>query len=384
MRHQVPEKFIPSNYRMCAISVMDNIADPNITFDDKGICNYYYSYLEAEKKAILPPNQRDQVLNSIISKIKKEGKNQKYDCILGVSGGVDSTYLALKAKEFGLRVLCVHFDNGWNSELAVSNIENIVSRCNFDLYTYVIDWPEFRDIQLSYFKANVVDIEAVTDIAIFAALDKICKDRGIKYIIDGRNVVTEEVLPKSWIYKDQTNLLDIHRTFGKLKIKSYPIIQYHTRKLNQLTKPFESIPLLNFIDYNKAKAKNEIIEKLHWRDYGGKHYESVFTRFYQGYILPNKFGIDKRKAHLSNLVYSGQITKEQALAELEEPIYPNELLEEDKLFVLKKLGFTEAEFEQYIQTPPRSHFDFKRTTTIYQKYPILSFGRPIFKLIFKK
>lgn len=384
MRHQVPEKFIPTNYRMCAISVMDNIADPNITFDDKGICNYYYSYLEAEKKAILPPDQRNQVLNSIISKIKKEGKNQKYDCILGVSGGVDSTYLALKAKEFGLRVLCVHFDNGWNSELAVSNIENIVSRCNFDLYTYVINWPEFRDIQLSYFKANVVDIEAVTDIAIFAALDKICKERGIKYIIDGRNIVTEEVLPKSWIYKDQTNLLDIHRTFGKLKIKSYPIIQYHTRKLNQLTKPFESIPLLNFINYNKAEAKKEIIEKLHWRDYGGKHYESVFTRFYQGYILPNKFGIDKRKAHLSNLIYSGQITKEQALKELEEPIYPVELLEEDKLFVLKKLGFTEAEFEQYIQTPPRSHFDFKRTTTIYQKYPILSFGRPLFKLIFKK
>ena len=384
MKHQVPEKFIPKQYQRCSISVMDNISDPDITFDEKGICNYFYNYQKAERKTILPIEQRAKKLDAIIAEIKLAGKGKKYDCILGVSGGVDSTYLALKTKEYGLRVLCVHFDNGWNSELAVSNIENIVNRCNFDLYTYVINWPEFRDIQLSFFKAHVVDIEAVTDIAIFAALDKICKERGIKYIIDGRNVVTEEVLPKSWIYKDQVNLLDIHKNFGSIKLKSYPIIAYSTYKLNQITKPFQSIPLLNYIDYNKLQAKAEIIEKLGWRDYGGKHYESIFTRFYQGYILPNKFGIDKRKAHLSNLIYSGQITLDQALTELETPIYPKALFEEDKIFVMKKLGFIADEFEQYIQSSPRSHFEFKRTTTIYEKYPVLNLGKPFFKLIFGK
>ena len=158
---------------------MDNIADPDIRFDDKGICNYYYEYKEAEKNQVLFGEERTNKYNEIISKIKLDGKGKDYDCILGVSGGVDSTYLALLAKEAGLRVLCVHFDNGWNSELAVKNIENIVSKCGFDLYTYVIDWNEFKDVQLAYFKANVIDIEAVTDIAIFSALDMICKEKKI-------------------------------------------------------------------------------------------------------------------------------------------------------------------------------------------------------------
>ena len=184
------------NYRQCSISVMDNIADPDITFDEKGICNYYYEYLEAEKKYVLKGEVGQKKYEQLITQLKTDGKGKKYDCILGVSGGVDSTYLAYLAKEAGLRVLCVHFDNGWNSELAVKNIQNIVEKCGFDLYTYVIDWEEFKDIQLSYFKANVIDIEAVTDIAIFSALDIICKEQGIKHIIDGRNVVTEVPYPK--------------------------------------------------------------------------------------------------------------------------------------------------------------------------------------------
>ncbi len=384
MKHQVPERFIPHDYRRCCISVMDNIADPNIRFDEKGICNYYYDYKKAEQAAILPTDIRNKKREAILGGIRKQGKGKKYDCILGVSGGVDSTYLALKARDFGLRVLCVHFDNGWNSELAVANIENIVKRCGFDLYTYVINWPEFRDIQLAFFKAHVVDIEAVTDIAIFAALDKICKERGIKFIIDGRNVVTEEVLPKAWIYKDQTNLLDIHRQFGTLKLRTYPVISYSTRKWNELTKPFTSVPLLNFIEYNKASAKKEIVEKLGWRDYGGKHYESIFTRFYQGYILPNKFGIDKRKAHLSNLIYSGQIKLDDALNEMESPIYPPELLEQDMQFVLKKLGFSRDEFQRYIDAPTKSHFEFRRNQTIYSRYPFLNILKPMANAVLRR
>lgn len=338
---------------------MDNIADPDITFDEKGICNYFYEYKDAERKQILFGDERTRKFNEIISRIKKDGKGYDYDCILGVSGGVDSSYLALLAKEAGLRVLCVHFDNGWNSELAVKNIENIVSKCGFDLFTYVIDWNEFKDLQISYFKANVIDIEAVTDIAIFSALDIICKKKNIKHIIDGRNIVTEITLPKSWICKSHPNLRHIHEKFGKLKLKTYPLIGPVRRRIISRTKPFISWPLLNYVEYIKSEAKKRIIQELDWRDYGGKHYESVFTRFYQGYILPKKFNVDKRKAHLSNLIFSGQLSKLEALEELKQPIYPEELFKIDYEFVLKKLGFTDVEFQAYIKSSqiPHNHYD---------------------------
>jgi len=358
---------------------MDNIADPDIRFDEKGICNYYYEYKEAERKLVFSGEERTRKFNEIISRIKKDGKGKSYDCILGVSGGVDSTYLALLAKEAGLRVLCVHFDNGWNSELAVKNIENIVSKCGFDLYTYVIDWNEFKDVQLSYFKANVIDIEAVTDIAIFSALDMICKEKNIKHIIDGRNVVTEITLPKSWICKSHPNLRDIHEKFGKLKLKSYPLIRPIRRRIIARTKPFVSWPLLNYVEYIKSKAKIRIIQELEWRDYGGKHYESVFTRFYQGYILPQKFKVDKRKAHLSNLIFSGQISKEEALEELKQPIYPEDLFRVDYEFVLKKLGFTNEEFQAYIKAPqvPHNHYDL--SLSIFDEVKWLKKLKNIFK-----
>ena len=368
------------NYRQCSISVMDNIADPDITFDESGICNYYYEYLDAEKKDVIKGAEGQKKYLETISQIKKDGKGKKYDCILGVSGGVDSTYLAYLAKECGLRVLCVHFDNGWNSELAVKNIQSIVEKCDFDLYTYVIDWEEFRDIQLSYFKANVIDIEAVTDIAIFSALDKICQDQKIKHIIDGRNVVTEVTLPQAWFCKSASNLKDIHNQFGKMKRKVYPLLGPIRRRVIARTKPFQSWPLLNMVHYDKKAAKGIIIRELSWRDYGGKHYESVFTRFYQGYILPTKFKVDKRKAHLSNLIFSKQINKNEALEELKSPIYPASLFEQDYQFVIKKLGFTDSEFQQYLKTPARLHSEFSLSLSIFDE---ISFLKP-FKFIFRK
>ena len=368
-----------SNYMQCNISVMDNIADPNITFDEKGICNYYYEYFEAEKLFTLKGEAAEKKVQEYVAQMKEYGKGKQYDCMLGVSGGVDSTYLALIAKRLGLRVLCVHFDNGWNSELAVQNIENIVSKCGFDLYTYVINWPEFKDIQLSYFKANVIDIEAVTDIAIFASLDKLCTEKKMKYIIDGRNVWTEETLPSAWIFKDTENLIDIHSKFGSLQLKSYPILSKLRRAYIQFQRPFTNIKLLNYLHYDKKKAKEEIIKELGWRDYGGKHYESVFTRFYQGYILPEKFKIDKRKAHLSNLIFAGQLTKEQALEELKQPIYDEEQKNIDKEFALKKLGFTEQEFEAYIKAPAVPHTNFKVNGSLMDDYPLIKFIKPIYK-----
>ena len=367
------------NYRQCSLAGMDNIADPDITFDENGIGNYYYEYIEAEKQQVLQGDEGEKKYKQIIDKIKEDGKGKKYDCILGVSGGVDSTYLAYLAREAGLRELCVHFDNGWNSELAVKNIQNIVERCGFDLFTYVIDWEEFKDIQLAYFKANVIDIEAVTDIAIFSALDIICKEQGIKHIIDGRNVVTEVTLPKAWICKNTSNLRDIQQRFGTRKLKAYPIMSPIRRRFIAKSKPFESWPLLNYVVYDKKEAKEKIISELHWRDYGGKHYESVFTRFYQGYILPNKFHVDKRKAHLSNLIFSGQITKAEALAELEQPIYPPAIFEQDLQFVLKKLGFTKETFADYMNSPAIPHSNYELSLSIFDEIPFLKPLKSIFK-----
>lgn len=368
-------------YRQCSISVMDNIADPNITFDEKGICNYFYDYKEAEKKFVIKGEAGIRKVEEIVAMLKEAGKNKKYDCILGVSGGVDSTYLALTAKYLGLRVLCVHFDNGWNSELAVKNIENIVKKCGFDLYTYVIDWEEFKDIQLSYFKAGVIDIEAVTDIAILLSLDKICLEFKLKYILSGHNVSTEQVLPYNWVNKDLGNLLNIHKKFGTTPLKSFPLINRWKKNIHSFKKSYQSIALLNYLDYNKANVKNIIMKELEWKDYGGKHYESVFTRFYQGYILPIKFKADKRKSHLSNLIFSGQITKEEALLELKQPAYSNEQLKIDKPFVLKKLGFSEEWFEEYLKAPAVDHSLYGYTKALSDEYPILKIIKPVKKLL---
>ena len=366
-------------YRQCSLSVLDNIADSDIQFDANGICNYYSEYVAAEKANVFKDNAGKEKVAEIIRTIKADGVGKPYDCILGVSGGVDSSYLAYLAHQEGLRVLCVHFDNGWNSELAVHNIQAIVTKLGFDLYTYVIDWEEFRDIQMAYFKANVVDIEAITDIAIFSALDILVQKHKIKHIIDGRNVVTEHTLPSSWICKNTSNLRDIHQQFGTIPLKSYPIMSPIRRRIVARKKPFQSWPMLNYYEYNKAEAKETIIAKLGWRDYGGKHYESVFTRFYQGFILPRKFKIDKRKAHLSNLIFSGQITKEQALEELKAPIYPIELLETDYEFVIKKLGFTRQEFEAYLNAPPVPHNHYALSISIFDEIPLLKPLKPLFK-----
>ncbi|MBN1251716.1 MAG: N-acetyl sugar amidotransferase [Bacteroidales bacterium] len=379
MKHIVNPKYIPKNYQQCTKTVMDNIADPNITFDENGVCNYYHEYFIEEAKHVYKGKRGIQKFKESIQKIKNEGKGKKYDCILGVSGGVDSSYLAYIAKAEGLRVLCVHFDNGWNSELAVKNIENIVTKLNFDLETYVINWNEFRDIQLAFFKANVIDIEMITDHAIFGTIYKIANKNNIKYILSGNNVVTESLLPKHWIFNkaDYVNIKDIHKHYGTLPLKTFPFFGFKEKHFYQQVKGISTIDLLNFIPYIKTEVKQLIKKELNWEDYGGKHFESIFTRFYQGYILPQKFGIDKRKAHLSNLICSGQITKEEALKELENPNYDKAQCQEDKEFVLKKLGFYVQEFESYLSQERREHSEFKTEQAIYLNHPVLKPLKPI-------
>lgn len=359
------------DYQACSAGVLDTIANAEIQFDEEGKSNYFHEYAAYEKDRSEKYAREQPTFDDTVQFLKKEGKNKKYDCILGVSGGVDSSYLALLAKKAGLRVLCIHFDNGWNSELAVDNIQGIIQHCSFDLHTFVIDWNEFKDIQLSYFKAGVIDLEAVTDIAIFTALNDLSRQYKIPHILDGRNGQTEFVLPRVWINKDAGNLRNIHSQFGKGPIKNYPIHSpLKGRFLDQIHK-INNIPLLEMIDYNKDNAKAEIQTEFGWRDYGGKHYESVFTRFYQGYILPEKFNVDKRKAHLSNLIYSKQMTREEAVSELQRPIYPIEQLEIDFPFVLKKLDFTESSFYDYIDAPAVQHSVYGKSLPIDTHFPIL-------------
>ncbi|MEP6728689.1 MAG: N-acetyl sugar amidotransferase [Bacteroidota bacterium] len=358
------------DYRQCSITVMDNIADPDIQFDENGICNYYYEYIEAEKQGVFAGKAGEEKLQELAKRIKQEGAGKAYDCLIGLSGGVDSTYVAWLVKKLGLRPLAVHLDNGWNSELAVKNIENIISKLDIDLYTLVINWEEFKDIQLSYLKASVVDIEVVSDHAIFATMYKLAKEKGIGYIISGTNVVTEQIMPSSWLYKkmDFANLKDIHNQYGTVKIKTYPTFDFKKHVYYSSVLRLNPVSILNYIHYNKKEVKELIKKELDWRDYGGKHYESTFTKFYQAYILPDKFKIDKRKAHLSTLICSGQITKDEALKELEQPLYNEKELEQDKEYVLKKFGLSAAAFDEIMKTPRRMHQDFKTDTRLKENY----------------
>lgn len=375
---------VPVQYQQCTQCVLDTLDDPGIMFDAKGVCTYCHQY-ELDAKSLLKQGREgEEFLQQIIGKIKKEGRGQKYDCILGISGGVDSTYLAYQAKKFGLKPLAVHFDNGWNSELAVKNIENIVNRLNLPLHTLVVDWDEFKDLQLAFLKASVIDIELATDHAMLATLYKLAVENNIRYILSGHNVVTEAVLPKNWYHdkRDHLHIKAINRLFGEKKLKTYPLLTSWI-KLQVVWRRIESISLLNYMDYNKAQIKDFIAKELGWRDYGGKHFESVFTRFYQGYILRKKFGIDKRKAHLSNLICSGQISRETALLELIEEPYSKEMQQQDYEYALKKFQITRQEFEEIMSRPVRKHNQYPVDRSIYDRFLFLKVFRPGWKA-FKK
>ncbi len=342
------------SFQVCTKTVMDT-TDPDILFDDNGVCHYWHEF-QAFKARLPTPEERDRILAETVERIKASGRGRKYDCVLGLSGGVDSSYLCYVAHQHGLRPLVVHFDNGWNSELAVGNIEKLVAKFGYDLHTFVMDWDEFRDLQRAYFKASVIDLEIPTDHMIFGALHRTAARFGIKTILSGTNYATEWLLPRLWYYPkgDLRNILGIHAQFGERPITKLPKLGvwqaawYHTQGIR-------SVAPLDLINYNKAEAKSFLIEEIGWRDYGGKHYESVFTRFYQGFILPKKFGVDKRKAHLSTLILTEQMTRAQAMLELEKPTYDEDLQQQDMEYVRKKLGFSEEEFEAVLSLPNRRH-----------------------------
>jgi N-acetyl sugar amidotransferase len=347
-------------YQMCIRCVMDT-SDPDITFDEYGVCNHCRSYEQIVRQLVLPEAERKVALDHLVEDIKKAGQGKEYDCVIGVSGGVDSTYVAYLVKQLGLRPLAVHMDNGWDSELAVSNIEKFLKKLGIDLYTRVLDWEEFKDLQLAFLKASVPDGEIPTDHAIWSVLYETCASHNIRYLIGGFNVATEVTLPRRWAYGhyDWRYIQSIYRAYGTRPLKTFPhmnyfkMVYYYSR-----IKGIKLVSILDYIDYNKEEAMRVLTEELEWRPYGGKHYESIYTRFFQGYILPKKFNIDKRRLHLSTLIWAGQLTRPQALDEVSHPPYAGYMLEDDMEFVMKKFGFTPEEFERIMALPPRSYQEF--------------------------
>jgi len=335
-------------------------SDPDITFDDNGYCNHCTRYFQVAEERIYSHEKSKHRLDTLVSRIKKTGKGKKYDCLIGVSGGVDSTYVAYIVKKLGLRPLAMHLDNGWNSELAVKNIELTLKKLEIDLVTYILNWEEFKDLQLSFLKASTPDLEIPTDLAIIASLFQVAEKNNITYILLGENVVTEAIMPKRWSFgqSDWKYVKSVHRKFGKSKLTSYPRFSFFKR-LYYFYLKCRVVNILNYMPYKKNEV-TEILEKeLGWKNYSAKHYESIYTRFVQGYMLPEKFGFDKRRAHLSTLICSGQISREQALEKIAAaPYISKETEREDIRYVIKKLGLTQEEFNHILSVPPRKFDDY--------------------------
>ena len=354
------------NFRICKKCVMDS-SDRDIKFDNEGICNHCHEFKKNLPYRVIFGDQGKIQLDSIINKIKKDGENKEYDCIVGLSGGVDSSYVAYMCKKLGLRPLAVHLDNGWNSELAVSNIERIITKLNFDLYTHVLDWREFKDLQLSFLKASTPDGEVPTDHAIFAVLLKVARENNISYIMNGMNYLTEASVVPSWSYGhgDWKYIRYIQDTFGTKKLKDFPHYTTWDMFYMLFIKRLKFISILNYIDYNKEDAIKVLETELGWKYYGGKHHESTYTKFFQAYILPTKFSIDKRKIHLSNGIQSGHITRDFALQELKKPLYNNIQLDIDKEFISKKFGITIDEYENIMSKKPKYFSDYPNSSNKY-------------------
>ena len=348
--------------------------DPGIIFDVEGNCNHCEEFLTSSQDIIYHGKESDEQLKSIISNIKSKGKGQEYDCLIGMSGGVDSSYVAYKAVELGLRPLAVHMDNGWNSEEAVNNIKYICNTLNIDYQSYVLNWEEFKDIQLSILKSSIVEVEIPTDIAITSICHKVASENNIKFIIGGGNFATEGILPDLWFYnpKDLKLLKSIQKKFGKNKMKTFPTFDYKMEMYYKFLRGIKTLYILNYLPYNKDQAVKTLEEKLGWKNYGGKHHESVYTRFVQSYIQPVKFNLDYRKATLSSQICTGDVLRESALEELKQKPYNEATLQQDKEYVSKKLAITVEDLEEIMNAKPKSYKDYpndeKKLTFIYDVY----------------
>jgi N-acetyl sugar amidotransferase len=333
---------------------------PDIEFDEQGRCNYCNEFLENfAHLRDKPAASREHDLQAFVDRVKAAGRSKRYDCVVGVSGGVDSSWALVQAVKLGLRPLAAHMDNGWNSELAQNNIASLVRTLGVDLYTHVIDWDEYRDLMQAFFDADVLDVELLYDNAMIAVNYRQAARYGVKFILAGSNQATEGMrMPGgwNWLKYDRRNIEALGRRNSVRRLRSFPAIGTVGFLWNEFVRGIRWIPFLDYLDYNKQHALGILQRDYGYKPYLFKHYESVFTRFYQGYILPQKFGVDKRRVHLGTLVASGQMTREQALSQLDGIAYASEkALQEDQQYFMKKMGWSADELADYIARPGRSH-----------------------------
>jgi len=348
---------------------------PNIEFDEKGECCYCHLF-DSLNEIDYPLNEKgNKQFEELIGKIKVKGKNKQFDCIVGVSGGVDSTYTLIKAKELGLRPLAVHFDNGWNSELAVDNITNILKSLNIELYTYVVNWEEFKDIQRAFLFASVPEAEVPSDIAIVSVLYKIANKFNVKYILNGVSFRTEGNMPPQWGYSDGRYVRSVHKLFGKQKMKTFPNLNLSDVFYYIILKRIKLVRFLNYYDYSKQNAKIYLENNFGWRFPGGHHYESIYTRWYQGFLSPVKFGMDRRLISISAQVRSGHISREEAINIIKKPHYSEEQIKQDTEYILKKLDISGKEFDAIMKAPIHTFRNYP------SYYPFLKKIRPLLKIL---
>lgn len=356
-------------YQVCSNCVMDT-SDSLIQFDENGVCDHCNNFYNNLQPNWHPDEQGKKNLDTIVEKIKKDCKGKPYDCIIGLSGGVDSSYLAYYATEvLGLRPLIFAVDTGWTLNVAVQNIEKIVKGLKLDLYTEILDWNEMKDLQLAFFKSQVPYQDIPQDHTIFASLYNYAVKNKIKYVLTGANYSTECVRePIEWVYQnDLRQIKDIHKKFGNRPIKNLQMCgMFKYRLYYPYIKGMKVVQPLNMIPYFKEEAISLLEEKFGWQRYANKHFESIFTRFYEGYWLIKKFGYDKRRAHFSSLILTGQMTREDALKKLAEPPYDENLAMQDLEYVAKKLGLTEGEFRELMKGENKTYHDYKSNAWLIQ------------------
>lgn len=355
--------------QICTNCVMDT-SDSKITFDEAGVCDHCNTYYTD----ILPKWHTDErghkALEKIIVKIKKEGEGKDFDCLMGMSGGIDSSYLLyIMVEKYGLRPLVFHVDAGWNSQIAVNNIERLVDGLGLDLYTEVINWEEIKDLQLSFFKSGVSHVDTPQDHSFFATMYKFASKHNIKHILTGGNYSTECVRnPLEWMYyqSDSIQLRDIYKKHGTGKLKDYPIsnILWHKVYLPYI-KGIKLIRPLDFVPYNKDDAMQLLVDKFGYQKYPQKHFESRFTRFYESYWLPKKFGFDTRKVQYSSLILTNQMSRTEALEKLSKPAYDPDTIAQDFEFIATKLGIKVEELQSYMDAPNKTFKDYRSQESIY-------------------
>lgn len=352
-------------YKICKRCVMSSKGDSNFVLDEAGVCNYCKEADKLNKQCYFPNEAGKEKLEAIFSNIKTEKKNEKYDCMIGLSGGLDSSYLAYLGHQYGLRMLAVHIDDGFDTQVTKDNIEKICSEFQIELIIEKPDKALFADMTKAFIRAGVPNIAIPQDNVLFAVLYKYAEQNNISYFLSGSNHSLESILQKGNSYDaaDKVHIIDIQKKFGELKLtKELPLMSVMEKRFKyQYIHKIQTIKPLNYIDYNAERSLEELGVACGFEYYGDKHCESVFTKFMQRYYLPEKFNVDKRSSHYSSMIVSGQMSREDALKKLAEPLYTKESLESDKAFVLEQLGMSRDEFEKIMQQSPKSHDDYKKS-----------------------